>query len=43
MFASDVAALLGDVPTFIVAKTLVKPKGGKADKTIVKARGQHGI
>jgi len=37
------AALLGDVPTFIVAKALVTPRGGKADKTIAKARDQHGI
>lgn len=43
MFASEKAALLGDVPTFIVAKALVTPRGGKADKTIAKARDQHGI
>ena len=30
MFASEKAALLGDVPTFIVAKALVTPRGGKA-------------
>jgi len=34
MFASEKAALLGDVPTFIVAKALVTPRGGKADKTV---------
>lgn len=43
MFASDVAALLGDVPTFIAAKALVTPGGGKAGKNIAKARDQHGI
>lgn len=43
MFASEKAALLGDVPTVIVAKALVTPRGGKADKTIAKARDQHGI
>ena len=38
MFAGEVAALLGDVPKFIVEKALVTPRGGKTDKTIAKAR-----
>lgn len=38
MFSSEVAALLGDVPKYIVAKALVTPRGGKTDKTIAKAR-----